>query len=517
MKALPQKVILPVGAVWATLAFAANSSGQMHWYHGSVNDSWPDSLKVVTLMGTVLVDSSAFHFQYFLDVDGDGEEDYRLMFGPWWYRPESEAVLPSNSAAVSITGAEGYLMDGQSSQSIMVFEINGQKWREPILVGGHGWQHDHFWESGQDTITVTGNVLTDSSYFYPGYFLDVDGDSIPEYKLDLGPGWYEPIEGTPRPRNGNQATIFGRRHPVGMGLKMIAVYDINGLPWRPATGPAPWAGTWMNREQGDSLYVFCVNDSSSRLAFAPGQMRHGGMGMGGMQWPDSVFVQFWSIYPDSLPGQHHTGRFMGYYVDIHDPQGESMMGGSSWGGEVWGGHHGRMEFENDQRVILHYSDEDLTRRHVDETTIQVKYWDPSSQLWMGEPNSTIDTSSNTITIIGNTLNTYYALYAGPVTTSVDTAAGTVSEFELLGNYPNPFNPETTITFRLSRGGAVRLEIYNVLGQKLVTLVNDIYGPGLHRTAWMGLDGYGNELASGVYLVVLDFDGKQIGERMTLMR
>ncbi|HQV31567.1 MAG TPA: choice-of-anchor B family protein [Calditrichia bacterium] len=77
---------------------------------------------------------------------------------------------------------------------------------------------------------------------------------------------------------------------------------------------------------------------------------------------------------------------------------------------------------------------------------------------------------------------------------------------LLPNFPNPFNPETTIPYRLSERGEVRVEIFNVSGGKVRVLVNEVQSPGDHRIRWDGRDNHGREMASGTYLVRLSARG-----------
>ncbi len=71
------------------------------------------------------------------------------------------------------------------------------------------------------------------------------------------------------------------------------------------------------------------------------------------------------------------------------------------------------------------------------------------------------------------------------------------KFELLQNYPNPFNPETTIHFRLAAKSQVRLEVYNMLGQKIQTLLNGEQKVGIHSVRFNA-----SALASGVYFYKL---------------
>ncbi len=71
-------------------------------------------------------------------------------------------------------------------------------------------------------------------------------------------------------------------------------------------------------------------------------------------------------------------------------------------------------------------------------------------------------------------------------------------YELLPNYPNPFNPATTIRFQLKQGGRVSLAIYNLLGQKVRQLADEFYQAGFYELRWDGRDATGRETASGLY-------------------
>jgi len=80
-----------------------------------------------------------------------------------------------------------------------------------------------------------------------------------------------------------------------------------------------------------------------------------------------------------------------------------------------------------------------------------------------------------------------------------TANAVASEFSLHGNYPNPFNPSTTISFAVPEAATVTLEIYNVLGQRVRTLVkSETYQPGTWSAQWDGSNDAGIMLPSGAY-------------------
>jgi hypothetical protein len=70
--------------------------------------------------------------------------------------------------------------------------------------------------------------------------------------------------------------------------------------------------------------------------------------------------------------------------------------------------------------------------------------------------------------------------------------------QLTGNYPNPFNPDTTIKFSLKETSQVRLDIFNIKGQKVTTLVNSNLEKGQHQINWDGKDDNGKAVTSGIY-------------------
>ncbi|MDP8232143.1 MAG: M6 family metalloprotease domain-containing protein [Candidatus Zophobacter franzmannii] len=88
---------------------------------------------------------------------------------------------------------------------------------------------------------------------------------------------------------------------------------------------------------------------------------------------------------------------------------------------------------------------------------------------------------------------------------------------LNANYPNPFNPETTISYSLSKTGNVELAIYNILGQRVTTLVNDIQTSGNHSIIWKGEDSNGASVPSGVYFYKLSEGSYTKTRKMILLK
>ncbi|MFQ5865302.1 MAG: PQQ-binding-like beta-propeller repeat protein [bacterium] len=99
------------------------------------------------------------------------------------------------------------------------------------------------------------------------------------------------------------------------------------------------------------------------------------------------------------------------------------------------------------------------------------------------------------------------LFQGEIATSVreEISDNTIlsDAYELSQNIPNPFNSTTLIEYVLPEDGPVKIEVYNILGQKIATLVNEVQPAGVYSVAWHGMDDRGRNVASGIYLHKLE--------------
>ncbi len=100
---------------------------------------------------------------------------------------------------------------------------------------------------------------------------------------------------------------------------------------------------------------------------------------------------------------------------------------------------------------------------------------------------------------------------------VSVVATPPAEFKLIGNYPNPFNPVTTIRFSLPSEGMAELAIYGMNGQKIRELVSGRMEAGSRSVVWNGRDDDGRPVSSGVYIARLKMNGKVESRRMTLVK
>jgi ligand-binding sensor domain-containing protein len=92
-----------------------------------------------------------------------------------------------------------------------------------------------------------------------------------------------------------------------------------------------------------------------------------------------------------------------------------------------------------------------------------------------------------------------------------------NQFLLNQNYPNPFNPSTTISYQIPEKTRVTLTVFNISGQEVNTLVNNIDEKGYHSVVWDGTDSSGKKVASGIYFYKLNAGNFSKTQKMTFMR
>lgn len=110
------------------------------------------------------------------------------------------------------------------------------------------------------------------------------------------------------------------------------------------------------------------------------------------------------------------------------------------------------------------------------------------------------------------------LHAAGTTTGVEAVSSPAPRPRLNQNFPNPFNPATTVVYSVPETGPVHLDVFDVRGRHVATLVNGTVAAGEHRVRWNGRTGSGFPAASGVYLYRLSTSsGFQEAKRMVLLK
>lgn len=89
--------------------------------------------------------------------------------------------------------------------------------------------------------------------------------------------------------------------------------------------------------------------------------------------------------------------------------------------------------------------------------------------------------------------------------------------ELTGNYPNPFNPSTIIKFGLPEYGNIKLTIYSISGQKIISLANASYSKGYHEVKWNGKNQAGNSVSNGIYIYELKAGNQRLIKKMVFAK
>ncbi len=99
----------------------------------------------------------------------------------------------------------------------------------------------------------------------------------------------------------------------------------------------------------------------------------------------------------------------------------------------------------------------------------------------------------------------------------DKLAQIPTQFSLSQNYPNPFNPTTTISYGLPKTAKVKIDVFNLMGQKVRTLVNEQQGAGYKTIVWDGNDNSGNSVSSGVYFYRIDAGDYNAVHKMMMLK
>lgn len=140
-----------------------------------------------------------------------------------------------------------------------------------------------------------------------------------------------------------------------------------------------------------------------------------------------------------------------------------------------------------------------------QTSYQFNYLAPKNKT---ASNSSSYNSGFSVTKKSKAQDTRFVLKISPG----QDADGVPAEFGLKQNYPNPFNPQTTIPFSLPVESDVRITIYDILGRRVTTLVNETLSAGNHEIQWNA-----SQLASGIYIYRMQANNQVITKKLTVIK
>jgi len=104
-----------------------------------------------------------------------------------------------------------------------------------------------------------------------------------------------------------------------------------------------------------------------------------------------------------------------------------------------------------------------------------------------------------------------------LSTRVETGNDLPVEFKLSQNFPNPFNPTTTIKYSIGKVGEVKMTIFDILGKKVKTLVNETQAPGTYQVIWDGTNALDQKVGSGIYFYKLETKNRSQINKMLLIK
>ncbi|RLC55395.1 MAG: hypothetical protein DRH89_07770 [Candidatus Cloacimonadota bacterium] len=171
-------------------------------------------------------------------------------------------------------------------------------------------------------------------------------------------------------------------------------------------------------------------------------------------------------------------------------------------------------FENNDYYLLFYDYSNETANIINRMNGQIVYSQPTSL----HPFSIQKTTSNELILFENIDDEYIVYTNDPnyYTGIENYEILPVSEKYYLTNFPNPFNPTTTIEFSIKNNSKVNLSIYNIKGQKIKTLTNKVLDAGDHSIIWNGDDELGKVVSSGIYFYKLNVNGKTVAVKKCLL-
>jgi hypothetical protein len=381
-------------------------------------------------------------------LDFHAETDSLGHFG-FRHVPAGPYMVTAMAPMHGMATAEIAVVDSQTTEVTLVLNDSSN--------GGGGHHGDTL-----TTVDLTGVaiVVIPDSIHHPRhieYFIDVDYDGVADYRLGFGPPWYNPPnvppQGAHRPANGDTIAISGGLLTYATP-PVVVVYEINGLFWRrPFVGHGGHGG-------GDHHHNGCNPDSVTRVELEGTASVHAGPGFHGEQTvyalvenPGTISALLDFGRPDYTPGNGAVRPVDGEAITIV-------------GGQV---------YCPDARIPV------------------VIVYEINGMLWR-EPGDTLG--------------------LGPeIITSVDPiAVGAPLSYLTARNYPNPFNPITTIEYSVPTSGQVKLAVYDLEGREVAVLVSGTQNAGSYSVAWDG-----SKTASGIYFYRLTAGEQVFTSRMLLLK
>jgi hypothetical protein len=281
---------------------------------------------------------------------------------------------------------------------------------------------------------------------------------------------------------------------------------------------------WLWNEDEGALYLLVKDIDDFNVLGMGAYDDYEGVGTGGTLWQGDCVELGFAPYEDGLPPSGRVWSYEGYFVDV-DGDVRYWPVAESAGDEVLELLDGDSPsyFEETAEKAIHLKEDGDIR--IYEMAIQLLTGMEVGEVWawgMQVDEADEETGGNnrqgTIKFgMGKRdTDTWSSMLfsADSVQTSVaqKPTAQEIANYVLGDNYPNPFNPTTTINYQLQQKAVVTLTVFDVAGKKIAELVNDVQAPGSYAVSWDA-----SEHASGLYVYQLQANDFRMSKSMLLLK
>jgi len=300
-------------------------------------------------------------------------------------------------------------------------------------------------------VTVSGWAVVVMDSLRAHYFLDANGDDTVDFRLAFGPPWYEPDNGAHRPNDGDSIWVTGGLMGYG-NPQALVVYEINGLFWRQP---------------------------------GRGHGGHGGHG-GGYPHPDSLEL----IETSGLVIIHESHLMDRYLLDVnYDDTADYVL---NFGPPDYNPDNGATRPEEGDTVTIVGGLMDGHRSDLD----MIIVYEIDGQEWWRDPGDTT------------------LLWLSVLSVDDSDATQLPESYVTASSYPNPFNAQAFISFELKQTEHVKITVYDILGQQVAVLADQVYPAGKSEVLFdMNKVGSG----SAVYFYRVDAGRNAATGKMVLLK
>lgn len=403
-------------------------------------------------------------------------------------------------------------------------ELGDTCWTRDLDIGGRSCYAAGLCANGDDGVVLVGNL-----YASPGTAPDL---MVASYDSEGELLWTleESNDGTPFYARGIARSSSDRYFVVGevsdcYGLQVVSIGDDRSVARFPVYSRT---GTVLQPTgvDGTSDGGFLVCGTSSTGAWSPFLFR--GHANGSSDW---YYEYDADAYPFAQAYRARETADGGFVVagGIDNDDGVYLLRTSSEGTKIWsrayGGGRGASAYD-----IVECRDGTLVAAGIGFLAVRLTadgelLWMDSYESYAAPAVSVIPAQDGGTLLIGTVWRAAGLDDARIVALNPDRVPTGVEEYlhllpgtmRLAQNYPNPFNPETDIEFQLANGSVVKLEVLNLLGRRVRTLLAEYQSAGSHHAVWDGRDDEGRPVSSGVYFYRLSSDAGTDTKKMVLLK